>query len=190
MTDEINEKEVKTNRPYRKHYSRKPYTKKTEDKKVENLNEEIVTEKREVKIEKKETTRRPRRKSIVSDKKVEKAVTESDKAKKVSKPIVEKRLISPATSGLKRERLKIIPLGGLEEIGKNMTVFEYENEMFLLDCGVAFPEDDLLGVDLVIPDITYLEKNKEKLKGMVITHGHEDHIGAIPYVLKQINTPI
>lgn len=190
MTDEINGKEVKTNRPYRKHYSRKPYTKKTEDKKVENLNEEIVTEKREVKIEKKETTRRPRRKSIVSDKKVEKAVTESDKAKKVSKPIVEKRLISPATSGLKRERLKIIPLGGLEEIGKNMTVFEYENEMFLLDCGVAFPEDDLLGVDLVIPDITYLEKNKEKLKGMVITHGHEDHIGAIPYVLKQINTPI
>ena len=190
MTDEINEKEVKTNRPYRKHYSRKPYTKKTEDKKVENLNEEIVTEKREVKIEKKETTRRPRRKSIVSDKKVEKAVTESDKAQKVSKPIVEKRLISPATSGLKRERLKIIPLGGLEEIGKNMTVFEYGNEMFLLDCGVAFPEDDLLGVDLVIPDITYLEKNKEKLKGMVITHGHEDHIGAIPYVLKQINTPI
>ena len=108
LTDEINEKEVKTNRPYRKHYSRKPYTKKTEDKKVENLNEEIVTEKREVKIEKKETTRRPRRKSIVSDKKVEKAVTESDKAKKVSKPIVEKRLISPATSGLKRERLHLL----------------------------------------------------------------------------------
>ena len=188
MTDEINEKEVKTNRPYRKHYSRKPYTKKTEDKKVENLNEEIITEAKEVKIEKKEVTRRPRRKSTVSDKKAAKAVTESDK--KVSKPIVEKRLISSATSGLKRERLKIIPLGGLEEIGKNMTVFEYGNEMFLLDCGVAFPEDDLLGVDLVIPDITYLEKNKAKLKGMVITHGHEDHIGAIPYVLKQINTPI
>ena len=188
MTDEINEKEVKTNRPYRKHYSRKPYTKKTEDKKVENLNEEIITEAKEVKIEKKEVTRRPRRKSTVSDKKAAKAVTESDK--KVSKPIVEKRLISSATSGLKRERLKIIPLGGLEEIGKNMTVFEYGNEMFLLDCGVAFPEDDLLGVDLVIPDITYLEKNKAKLKGMVITHGHEDHIGSIPYFLKQFNVPI
>ncbi len=89
-----------------------------------------------------------------------------------------------------RERLKIIPLGGLEEIGKNMTVFEYGNEMILVDCGVAFPEDEMLGVDLVIPDFTYLTKNKEKLKAMVITHGHEDHIGSIPYVLKELNVPI
>ena len=89
-----------------------------------------------------------------------------------------------------RDRLKIIPLGGIEEVGKNMTVFEYGNEMILVDCGVAFPEDDMLGVDLVIPDFSYLTKNKEKLQGMIITHGHEDHIGSVPYVLKEINTPI
>ena len=90
----------------------------------------------------------------------------------------------------KKENLKIIPLGGLLEIGKNITVFEYENDIILVDCGLAFPEDDMLGIDLVIPDLAYLEKNKEKIKGLVITHGHEDHIGSIPYLLKQFNIPI
>ena len=90
----------------------------------------------------------------------------------------------------KKDVLKIIPLGGLDEIGKNITVFEYKNEIIVVDCGLSFPEDDMLGVDLVIPDVTYLVKNKERVKGVIITHGHEDHIGGIPYLLKQINVPI
>jgi len=90
----------------------------------------------------------------------------------------------------KTKKLKIIPLGGLNEIGKNLTVFEYDKEIIVLDCGIAFPDEEMLGVDLVIPDINYLIKNADKVKGIVLTHGHEDHIGAIPYFLKQLNVPI
>ena len=89
-----------------------------------------------------------------------------------------------------RGKLKIIPLGGLEQIGMNITAFEYEDSIIVVDCGLAFPEDDMLGIDLVIPDVTYLKGNISKVKGFVITHGHEDHIGALPYVLKEINLPI
>lgn len=87
-------------------------------------------------------------------------------------------------------KLKIIPLGGLEQIGMNITAFEYEDSIVVVDCGLSFPADDMLGIDLVIPDITYLKNNQDKVKGFVITHGHEDHIGALPYVLKELNVPV
>ena len=88
------------------------------------------------------------------------------------------------------EKVRIIPLGGLEQIGMNITAFETDNSIVVVDCGLAFPEDEMLGVDLVIPDITYLKDHREKVKGFVITHGHEDHIGALPYVLQQLNVPV
>jgi len=89
-----------------------------------------------------------------------------------------------------KSRLRIIPLGGLEQIGLNITAFEYEDDIVVVDCGLAFPEDDMLGIDLVIPDITYLKNNADKVRGFVITHGHEDHIGALPYLIKDLNVPI
>ena len=91
---------------------------------------------------------------------------------------------------MNNSKLKIIPLGGLEQIGMNITAFEFEDSIVVVDCGLSFPEDDMLGIDLVIPDITYLKNNIDKVKGFVITHGHEDHIGALPYILKEMSAPI
>ena len=120
-------------------------------------------------------TEKQKRKYRPRNNKVNKTNNEGEKTKKTTKKSKNKK--QGEQFRFKKEKLKIIPLGGLLEIGKNITVFEYENDIILVDCGLAFPEDDMLGIDLVIPDLTYLEKNKEKIKGLVITHGHEDHIG-------------
>ena len=97
---------------------------------------------------------------------------------------------SKASAKKNNKKIKIIPLGGLEQIGMNITAFEYEDSIFVVDCGLAFPSEDMPGIDLVIPDVSYLKKNLTKLKGFCITHGHEDHIGALPYILKQLNIPV
>ena len=191
MTEDIktNENIKKKRNYYRGRKTNGKQNNKNENTKLETNQKEVIKQNIEVENEPKkdvEVKRKNIRRNYVR-KNVKSEIKKNDERAVVSipKPVNEKKNIKVA-----RDRLKIIPLGGLEEVGKNMTVFEYGNEMIIVDCGVAFPEDDMLGVDLVIPDFSYLTKNREKFKAMVITHGHEDHIGAIPYVLKELNVPV
>jgi len=131
----------------------------------------------------KETTKKTTTKRTTATKKTVAKTNET-------KPRQYKKTVRKAPERIKKSPLKIIPLGGLDEIGKNMTAIEYADEIILIDCGMAFPDDDMPGIDLVINDISYLEKNFQKVKAVFLTHGHEDHIGGLPYFLKAINVPV
>ena len=137
----------------------------------------------------KSSRNRPKQKN--SAKYAEKQTMKNSRPLNPEKTPVRNQLKAGGRRGRKSgQKLKIIPLGGLEQIGMNITAFEYGDSIVVVDCGLSFPEDDMLGIDLVIPDVTYLKENISKVKGFVITHGHEDHIGALPYVLKEVNVPI
>lgn len=188
---------------------------KKQENKTENLtaeeNRKEITETMENAAAEKKPARRPARKNTTArKKKTDEAAGKEEKGGKAEKKArAEKKTKSASAETVKvkksgknkdggkdlkqnehSSKLKIIPLGGLEQIGMNITAFEYEDSIIVVDCGLSFPEDDMYGIDLVIPDITYLKDNIDKVKGFFITHGHEDHIGAIPYVLKEVNAPI
>ena len=160
--------------------------KKKDDKKVKfskfnAIDQKITTKKKSVKkdSDKKHVDKHADKKNLKKD------TNKKDTKKELSRKPKSYELVNE-----KKETVKVIPLGGLEQIGMNITAFEYGDSIIVVDCGMSFPEDDMLGIDSVIPDITYLKENAEKVKGMIITHGHEDHIGAIPFVEKELNIPI
>ena len=184
----MEEKKATTNSEQKKKF-KKPYKKKPAKKENQAKVEKEVKENKNTKQPKQnQKANKPKSETKKNDQKNN--VSSKAKSKTESKKKFETKNKSILDFHFKPSKLKIIALGGLDEIGKNITVFEYENDMIIVDCGIEFPDDDMLGVDLVIPDFSYIVKNIDRCKGLFITHGHEDHIGSIPYLLKEVNIPI
>lgn len=184
----MEEKKATTNSEQKKKF-KKPYKKKPAKKENQAKVEKEVKENKNTK-QPKQNQKANKQKSETKKNDQKNNVSSKAKSKTESKKKFETKNKSILDFHFKPSKLKIIALGGLDEIGKNITVFEYENDMIIVDCGIEFPDDDMLGVDLVIPDFSYIVKNIDRCKGLFITHGHEDHIGSIPYLLKEVNIPI